>query len=611
MPNIKSKICPILLKFSILLIVFIFLGILNIQNVNASTSSEISFQSKLVKNSTGNVGLNVTDGNYNFRFVIYSTSSSGVYGTDDLWHQDETIAVTEGIVATRLGKAGSTFPSDLFAKHSDLYLQICVDATGTGDGSNTSCGVNPHNFEDAFSTRVPITQVAFADTATNAKNLLDGSGNIVSVDDFLKSSATDAYTSGTLTFNSGTTLDINGDLIVSDNNIAFDSATSTTFNVSNALTILTGNTSDLSLTSAKDLLLKDDNLTSAVALSVADTALNASLGQGIIDAINDTWDAVTGANMNSLWIDGGDFAYLNTSLATNLKVADGSYIGTGASGPRIVFDSTNNDVSVLGAKTGFGTDSPDAKVDIEDASGTPQLQLAYNSSNFANFVVNATGDISLSTTGSTGNFVVNSDIQLVSAKKLTDASGTGGISFDGTGGIDQLADLTGSGRRTKKVVISAEYAGAALSTYYDGAGNSQASNSGDMTSDLDSTGNMNYYEWTSTVATPQFYTVPVRITLPSDFSEWNGTTSIQVNYKATTGTTTNNRVHIRIYRDTTSIYSSLNLSDTSWTTLDIANTSLTNWATAGQTATIYIQFEAQNSGKIRSGDIVLNYLSKW
>ncbi|QQG41614.1 MAG: hypothetical protein HYV90_05680 [Candidatus Woesebacteria bacterium] len=52
---------------------------------------------------------------------------------------------------------------------------------------------------------------------------------------------------------------------------------------------------DVSLGTGDDLFLQDGTLTAAVPLTVADTALNAGLTQGIIDAINDVYDLTSGS----------------------------------------------------------------------------------------------------------------------------------------------------------------------------------------------------------------------------------------------------------------------------------------------------------------------------
>jgi hypothetical protein len=60
--------------------------------------------------------------------------------------------------------------------------------------------------------------------------------NSIADTSFLRSDTSDNFTSGTLTTDAGTTLDINGDLIVSDSDVAFDAA-STVFSITGDLTV--------------------------------------------------------------------------------------------------------------------------------------------------------------------------------------------------------------------------------------------------------------------------------------------------------------------------------------------------------------------------------------
>ncbi|MFH1648363.1 MAG: LamG-like jellyroll fold domain-containing protein [Patescibacteria group bacterium] len=54
---------------------------------------------------------------------------------------------------------------------------------------------------------------------------------------FLRSDTSDQYTSGTLTINSGAIFDVDGDLLIADNDIAFDSVSYTNFNFTNDFSI--------------------------------------------------------------------------------------------------------------------------------------------------------------------------------------------------------------------------------------------------------------------------------------------------------------------------------------------------------------------------------------
>jgi len=157
----------------------------------------------------------------------------------------------------------------------------------------------------------------------------------------------------------------------------------------------------------------------------------------------------------------------------------------------------------------------------------------------------------------------------------------------------------------KKMVLSAEYAGAVITP-----GTVTASHNGDLFGD--NTGGtaspyyMNYYEWQARSSSgPHTYQVIVRITLPNDFTEWQ-TTAFQYVNMAQTGCS----VDLDIYNVSTgaNIYSGSPLTNNSWTTTNIANTSLTGWVTPGQTVAVVITLSANtNNYYSRIGDIIMNY----
>ncbi len=107
----------------------------------------------------------------------------------------------------------------------DGQLQLgnfSANPTAIGEGSIV---YNTTNDQLYFNTASGWTQVG---SGSNADTLdsLDST-------QFLRSDTSDNYTSGTLAFNAGTTLDVNGDLIITDTNIAFDGASTTFTNTGN------------------------------------------------------------------------------------------------------------------------------------------------------------------------------------------------------------------------------------------------------------------------------------------------------------------------------------------------------------------------------------------
>lgn len=165
----------------------------------------------------------------------------------------------------------------------------------------------------------------------------------------------------------------------------------------------------------------------------------------------------------------------------------------------------------------------------------------------------------------------------------------------------------GNSTANKKLVLSAEYAGAIVTP---GPG---ASHNGDLYGD--NTGSsgpyayyfMNYYHWESRASSgPHTYQVIARVTLPNDFTEWQTTNALEYANMANSGCS----VELDIYNVTTgaNIYNGSALTNTSWTTTNIANTSLTGWVTPGQTVAIVITLSANTNGTYsRIGDIILNY----
>jgi hypothetical protein len=96
----------------------------------ATNPNLINFQGKVVNSD----GTNVTDGNYNFSFVLFDDPTTGTEsdGVHDKWHElSKSVTVTNGIFQTELGSATS-LPD--FSANSALYLAIKFN--GDTSGSN-------------------------------------------------------------------------------------------------------------------------------------------------------------------------------------------------------------------------------------------------------------------------------------------------------------------------------------------------------------------------------------------------------------------------------------------------------------------------------------------
>ncbi|HEY1645219.1 MAG TPA: hypothetical protein VGF75_02430, partial [Candidatus Saccharimonadales bacterium] len=84
---------------------------------------------------------------------------------------------------------------------------------------------------------------------------------------------------------------------------------------------------------------------------------------------------------------------------------------------------------------------------------------------------------------------------------------------------------TVTGGDTNKIVLNAEYVGAALDSASDSS--CLSSNVGTMTSGYTGgTPGQNYYNWTTSTGSSECYDVVVQIPIPSDWSSWSGTPTI-------------------------------------------------------------------------------------
>jgi len=184
-------------------------------------------------------------------------------------------------------------------------------------------------------------------------------------------------------------------------------------------------------------------------------------------------------------------------------------------------------------------------------------------------------------------------------------------------------ELSGSGRHSRRIQLNAEYPGAVLTTFY-GTG-TDASITGTLTSDAEPSADLlrTYYEWDSSEADLNYYTVAVRVTLPQDFSAWETSNAVQIDMVTESTNAANNLLSVYIYNgddtpatvvanDTSNVSS---VADT-WETVTIDDSAIDDggapdWDAAGETAVIYLRMGSKDNNFVRVGDIKLNYLSKW
>ncbi len=206
-----------------------------------------------------------------------------------------------------------------------------------------------------------------------------------------------------------------------------------------------------------------------------------------------------------------------------------------------------------------------------------------------------------------------------SASSVSFANGGNGFTWD----IDSGPLYTGTARPARKIVLSPEYSGATLTTFY-GAG-TESSSVGSMTADVETTaadGLRTFYEWTSAEGSSQSYTVALRVQLPPDFSGWATSNALQISFTTESTSTASNALSAYVYLSsdsTTAVASDVTnaaaVAET-WETITIDDSVLDDgaapeWDAAGETAIIYLRMISNNNNFVRIGDVELNYLASY
>ncbi len=307
----------------------------------------------------------------------------------------------------------------------------------------------------------------------------------------------------------------------------------------------------------------------------------------------------------------------------------------------------------VSSNTGFGTKTPLRKVHIETTAGATVQNDAlllrnFNTSTGAyvglafshynqdtdnqtkaaiGFVKTDTwsrGDIVFSINSSANNdnvdFATDEVLRITMDGNLIVGTGSDTATLSPSGGLT----LTGTSRPTKTITIHPEYPGAVFSKY-----NGQSIDSattGTMTTDIMPTAGTSkqrtFYQWQSSEASLNYYTIPVRITLPQDFDAWAPTNAIQVEYATQTTSSTDNRLNVRVCLesdDSNAVASSTNNASTvlaGWETVTIDDSTLDDgtapeWDAAGETAIIYLRAGSKDDNFVLMSTITLNYLAKF
>jgi hypothetical protein len=298
----------------------------------------------------------------------------------------------------------------------------------------------------------------------------------------------------------------------------------------------------------------------------------------------------------------GSAASLTGSLAT-INAGPNATVG-------LLFNVTNNGTSGFSvSQTGITSSLPHSFTAAGDVSVA--YDMLFSNQTSSNIKSNGPLTIESGESFESNDLTLrafNSGGVVVDSGELTIGTGSNSFTFNTTTG----PLYAGTARPTKSMVLNAEYAGATFIT--DGS----VTTNGSMTSDNVGSGSAwrNYYEWTSTQASLQDYTIAVAVTLPADFDSWD-TTGFSMDYMTGTASTADNTVTVNISNATntpgTPMCTVAATASTSWSTKTCTGSSLANWNSTDKTAVIRIKVAAKNtaSAKARAGAITLSYKAKF
>jgi len=194
---------------------------------------------------------------------------------------------------------------------------------------------------------------------------------------FLLANSDDTYLGGnTLTFDGNA--DFNGDMTITDQNIAFDASGYTLFTFSGNFGILTSGDSDdymyFSNSSNAAMLLWDGYTANDPGFRI-NTASNELEYRDENEAGWTSFDSFAGST--SLWTDGGTYLYPTGN--EDIRVANGRWVGVGdqANQPHIIFDNSNDYFEMIGGNVGIGTNTPGYILDINPGNSPRAINISY------------------------------------------------------------------------------------------------------------------------------------------------------------------------------------------------------------------------------------------
>ncbi len=409
--------------------------------------------------------------------------------------------------------------------------------------------------------------------------------------DFLTSEGDTTYSgTGTLTFDPGTTVDVNG-----------------TFDADNATVNMNGINNDTFTIdedgSGGDVVLQFGT-TIGAAITWDDSASRFDFGNDVY--VNGDLE-ITGTFTGDLANNTVETADLQDYSVTNVKIATGAIttdkIATNA------ITANEIDANAVGSSE-IADNAVGASELADNAVDTNAIQdQSVTSAKIADGAINSNHI-------GTGAITVNNlaDYSIDGTKIATGAITTTHIQ-DGTITGDDIANNTITydklGTRNKSTLISPEYPNFTL--YGD-----STNNLGTLDADRDVANNKNYYSWTSRKTVLNDYDIMVQFQIPEDFDSWQAN-AIEVSYRTEEAGTADNNVQVYVL-DTSgaSAYTGGALASSTWASTALTSANIAGTYTAGEYMTLGIKLSSRrdggaNGGNPRSayaGEIQFNYVGQ-
>jgi hypothetical protein len=432
---------------------------------------------------------------------------------------DHTVDITGGLSAT--GAVN-------FSSASQVRIRENADPN-----TNSACTTVGEIIVNTTANRIMICTV----TGTPGTWVSAGAANADTLDgiestQFLRSDTSDSFTSGTLTTDALTTLDVNGN---------FDASGATRFAVASGtndpLTCTKGdlffNTTVNTLkacTAANTWTVAGPQDLEAVYSYDADDTLTTSNGNFTVAPGTGTF-SVSGTGV--LNFDGSSFT-LDTTGTFSIDGVGASNVTTNAGNLTL---STTGSGDVAFSSAGDVTMTSADDILFDDAQLTAAIQLTDTATGIAatygtTGIIDALNSLTLTTAG---NGASNVGLQASSLTNVTPASN------DVQAALVALDAKVGAGApMVETLVFYPEYPDTVV--FQDGT-----NNAGTLRSDYDNTNDEHYYNWTTSNGATQDIDLRFRFPMPADFADLNDFT-----YKYRTGTVTeaDNDVEIGVYNAT-------------------------------------------------------------